>query len=297
MRRISVGYLFTQSMKSLWRNGLMTSASVLVLMSCLIVMGSFGLLVSNINYNLESIDEMTQIVAFVDPAKTQEEVDGIYAAIYGSEYVADVTYVSKTAALEQEREKYAETYPDLFDSINDENNPYPDSFVVTYNDPENAASLVYFLENTDGIYRVNNRSDIAENIASLKNGIIMIFIWFMAMLFVVSIFVIINTIKLAVFSRRKEIEVMRYVGATNSFITVPFMFEGAIIGLIASVIAYFLQRYIYIYIEKMMVSDYKMISILGFSDLSKYVLIGFFGIGILTGVIGSVISMKRYLKA
>ena len=116
-------------------------------------------------------------------------------------------------------------------------------------------------------------------------------------LFVVSIFVILNTIKLAVYARREEISIMRYVGATKTFISLPFLFEGIIIGLLSGVIAYLLQTYMYNYVQKMIISDVQMISILPFAQLRAYVILGFIAVGVITGVLGSELSMRKYLKA
>ena len=124
----------------------------------------------------------------------------------------------------------------------------------------------------------------------------LVFIWFLVILFVVSIFVIINTIKLAVYSRKSEITVMRFVGATNSFITLPFVFEGVIIGGAASALAFALQSYIYIYIEKMAAAEMQMITVLSYGQVWPMLAVGFVAIGVLTGVIGSVASLNKYLK-
>ena len=119
----------------------------------------------------------------------------------------------------------------------------------------------------------------------------------MIILFVVSIFVIMNTVKLSVYARRQEIGIMRYVGATNWFISMPFIVEGMIIGVVASGIAYVIQFYMYKYVQKMMLTDIEMISVIPFGEVRVYVIAGFFFIGILTGVVGSLISLRKYLKA
>ena len=131
----------------------------------------------------------------------------------------------------------------------------------------------------------------------MKSGVMVIFVWFLVVLGVVSVFIIINTIKLSVFSRRNEISIMRYVGATGTFISLPFIIEGIIIGLVSSVIGYFIEMYVYSYVTKMVDSEIgQIISVYPFDDIKLYVLFGFLGVGIVTGIIGSVISLGRYLK-
>ena len=152
------------------------------------------------------------------------------------------------------------------------------------------------LKQIPGIVKVNNRLELATTIENFKHGVMLVFIWFLAILAVVSIFIIINTIKLSVFSRRNEISIMQYVGATGWFISLPYIIEGAVIGLVSSVAAYFIEWYIYTYIERLVVSDLQMINFIHFSDIRSYVLWGFIGLGVITGVLGSMISLGRYLK-
>ncbi len=405
MRRYSITYFIGQSIKGLWRNGVMSSASIMVLMSCLVVMGSFALLVYNINYNMSEIANLNEILVHVDTSKSinntdndiakpeenaaqntdtstneiykidsstetavilldlNEKIDktdafidintankeiieikniidttavkiegipdtnrraqeqlyfqqllkkyeklssrlsslaSIELTIRSLDNVVNVTLTSKQAGIDEYSEKYPE-YPDIFNVfLNDPTkNPLNDRFTITYNDNSKIATLQYKLEHlNDMIYKVECRADIAQTIESIKQGIILIFSWFLAILFIVSIFVIINTIKLAVFARRQEISIMRYVGATNWFIMLPFIFEGVIIGLIASVIAYFVQYYIYIYVQSMILdSSFNIISIYMFDSIKTYVAVGFLAIGILTGIMGSSFSLRKYMKA
>ena len=131
---------------------------------------------------------------------------------------------------------------------------------------------------------------------SLKNGVMLIFSWFLIVLFIVSIFVIINTVKLSVYSRKTEIIIMRYVGATGLFISLPFIIEGAIIGLISSVIAYIVEYFLYGYIQSSLVNLAGIVRILPMSEVAPLVLIGFIGVGVVTGIIGSTISLSKYTR-
>ena len=138
--------------------------------------------------------------------------------------------------------------------------------------------------------------ELANKIESLKHGIMLVFIWFLAILFVVSVFIIINTIKLSVFSRRKEISIMRYIGATNWFITLPFIFEGIFIGIASGIGSFFIIKFGYSAIVSSAASSMQMISLISFSEISAVVLLGALGIGIVTGVLGGLISLGKYLK-
>lgn len=295
MKHYSIGYFFSQSVKNLWRNGVMSFASIAVLMSCLVVLGGFTTLVYTINVNLEHFGLLNEIVVFVDRDASEEKIEQIESAIRALDNVAEVKRTTKAQALEDMRAQSAE-YAELYDDITEENNPLSDSFTVTYADNDKVITLVYLLNQIDGVRKVNNRLDLATTISSFKSGVLLVFSWFLIILFVVSLFVIINTIKLSVFARRGEITVMRYVGATGWFITLPFLFEGVIIGLIASVGAFFIEKYFYRYVEALVTSDLRMISIVPFSVLQTPLFWGFLALGVLAGVIGSSISLGKYLK-
>lgn len=373
----------------------MSTASIMVLMSCLVVMGSFGMLVYNINFNLDRLGVLNQIFAFVDTgivySDTIETEDGenavmtadslpdldvsdpiaaevldleaavndldnfiyledakkslnsiaermneaeasvleigdvqtrantqlyfnyvrsnfetvsarvnalvsIESRISALDNVSSVLLTSKASGLLEMREMYAD-YPTVFDNFR--RNNLPDRFTITYSDNSKVTTLQYNLEHLDSmVYKVTCHSDVAQTMENIKHGVVLIFSWFMIILFIVSVFVIINTVKLAVYARRQEITIMRYVGATNWFIVLPFILEGIIIGVLSAGLAYGVQYYIYNYIQNMIVGDYsELITVVAFGSLKRYILMGFGGIGILTGIFGSSVSLHKYLKA
>lgn len=295
MKRYRLSYFLIQSIKGLWRNGIMSVASITVLTTCLVVIGSFALLIMNINVNLEELGLLNEIVVFIDETKNAEEVSLIGEQIRALDNIDEVIFISKEQALEEEREKYKE-YTGLYTLVENDN-PLRDSFVVKYVDNSKVSTLDYQIGKIDGIAKKNNRLDLAVSIEKVKNGISLVLIWFMAILFVVSVFVIINTIKLAVHARRAEIIIMRYVGATEWFVILPFIFEGIFIGIIASALAYLVEWYMYSYVVSMMNDSFNMLKILSFDQMKLTVGMAFIGIGIITGIVGSTISTRKYLKA
>ncbi len=295
-KRYSLTYLIGESFKNLWRNGVMSLASVTVLMSCLVVIGGFVLIIFNINANVKNLGLMNEMVAFVDYKLTDEEIESIKAQINELDDVVEVIHVTKDEALEGLKENAGE-FGDAYAELEGDENPLPDTFHVKYDDPSQASTIKYQLDHIEGIYKVNNRMQVAKTIDSIKNSISLVGIWFLGILLLVSIFVIVNTIKLAVFARRSEIEIMRYIGASGWFITLPFIFEGIIIGLLSSGVAYLIVWLIYRYIETNGMSGIDMITILPFSEINTVVLAGFVIIGVLTGIIGSCASLRKYLKA
>ena len=292
MKRYNIFYFIGQAFAGLWRNGVMSFASVAVLMSCLVVIGGFALIVKNIDVNLEQFGNLNEIVVFCDTEATEEEIVAVGEQLGKLDNIASIRRITKAEGLAQMKAEY-----DVYDDVTEENNPLPDSYEITYVDTEKVGELDYQLHQIEGIVKVNNRLDLATSIESVKSGVMLVFVWFLAILSVVSVFIIINTIKLSVFARRHEISVMRYVGATSWFITLPFIFEGIIIGVFSSVVAFFAEWYIYSYIETMVLTDLQMISILTFQEIRNTVLFGFMGLGVVAGIIGSSISLSKYLKS
>lgn len=295
-RRYSLFYFIGQGFQGIFRNGVMSFASVAVLMSCLLVLGAFTLLVQNINVNLEQVGLLNEIVVFVDRDADEEKIRQVEAEIRSLDNVASVTRTTKAEALEIMKAQSPE-YAHLYEDIDESNNPLTDKFTIVYEDNERVVTLAYLLGQIDGVRKVNNSLELAATISNLKNGVLLVFTWFLVILFVVSLFVIINTVKLSVFSRRNEISIMRYVGATGWFITLPFLIEGIIIGLVSSVAAYFAELYFYQYIQRIVLSDLDMITLIPAESLQMPLLWAFLAIGVVSGVIGSAISLGKYLKA
>jgi cell division transport system permease protein len=291
MRRYNIFYFIGQALSGLWRNGVMTFASIAVLMSCLVVIGGFTLIVETINLNLDQFGVLKEIVVFCDQDLTEEEIVEVGDKIAKLDNIEKIERVTKEEGLEYMKTKY-----DVYSDVTDEVNPLPDRYDITYIDNDKVSELDYQLRQIEGITKVNNRFELAATLENFKSGIMLVFVWFLIILAVVSVFIIINTIKLSVFSRRNEISIMRYVGATGWFISLPFVFEGIFIGLVASICAYFIEWYIYSYIETLVMTDLQMITIMQFSEISNIVLWGFIGIGIVTGIIGSVLSLNKYLR-
>lgn len=296
MRRYSSTYFVSQAFKGIFRNGVMSFASVAVLMSCLVVLGGFALLVHNININLEQFGLLNEIEVFVNYNATEEEIVAIEEKIRSLDNVAQVVRTTRDEAFAEAKTEF-EGMEEMFENDPQAVERFSDSFTVTYEDNDKVVTLAYVLNQIEGVRKVNNRLDLATKIASFKQGVLLIFTWFLLILSVVTLFVIINTIKLSVFSRRNEISIMRYVGATGFFITMPFLLEGIIIGLFASGAAYLAEWYFYLYIEKMVVTEWQMISIVPFDALQMPMLVGFLGVGVVAGIVGSSISLGKYLRA
>jgi len=296
VRSFNLPYIIGQSFRGLWRNKVMSLASILILTSCMLVLGAFSMLILNIDHNLEDLNLLNEIAAYVSIDSTEEEIKIVENSIKAidSKYINDVQYISKEEALESEKSKFAD-YPNLFASLADGDNPYRASFIITYTSDEIVNDLIALISGIENVDKVVAHVDIARSLQNLKYGISYVSIAFMAVLLVVSLFIIINTIRIALYSRRKEISVMRYVGATNSFVTVPFIFEGVIMGIISSLIAFALQWFLYSRIYSIVLKEYRIISLINFGSGIWIFFAIYAVIGVSAGIIGSCISIKKYL--
>ena len=290
-------YFIIEAIKGMWRNKRYSIATILVLVGCLILIGCSYLIYENVDYNMEKLGLAKEIVVFIDSEATDEEVAAIGERIAALDNVdiENHEYISKEAALKEEADKYSE-YGNLFEVLEGDN-PLRDSFIIPYLSNEGVSTLVYQLNQIDGIVKINNRLDLAGNIESLKNGILFVLVVFMAILLIVCVFVIVNTIGLAVMARADEIIIMRYIGATGWFIAQPFIIEGIIIGAVSSIAAYFAQSFIYNYLVISLSTSVSVINICPFELVSSKILTGFIVTGLFCGIVGSVISIKKYLKA
>ncbi len=295
----SIGYFLSQAVKGLWRNGVMSMASIAVLICCLVVMGIFAVLVANINENLEELELANEIVVFLKYDATEEDASRVEEKIkaLGDLGVGEVVFISKEEALEQMREEYSD-YAQLFDSIGEDENPLAYSFEITVHDVSRGVELQFELENLDeSVRKISNRMDLAQQFETIKKNVTYAFGIFLAVLMFVCVFVIINTISLAVYARRNEIIVMRYVGATRWFIATPFVLEGILIGIIASLAAFLLEGRIYMYITSMITGEMGLIKLIPYAELSSFMFWSFLGVGVLTGILGSIISLRKRVEA
>jgi len=293
-------YFLFDAFRNLWRHRATGIAAVLVLTSCLILLGAFGLLIRNIDVNVEKLGLLNEIVVFVDYDTTPEELQIISEDIKALDNVSYVDYISKESGFESMKDTYPD-YADLFDTIAESgDNPLADSFVVSYKDTAGANKLEYDLLQIEGIMKVNNRVDYAATIENFKSGLSFVFIWFFVLLLAVSVFVIFNTIKLAVHGRRNEISIMRFIGATKAYIISPFIIEGVAIGALSAAIAFFADMGIYNYVitnagdgtSQIM----NMFTLVPFSDMKLELLVVFMLLGTVTGVVASIVSLHKNLS-
>jgi len=291
--------LFTlkQALKNLWRNRLMSIASISSVTATLLILGIIFALILNINSIAQSAkDKFDSIQAYLVDELPAEEIDSIMKKIEAIEGVSEVKYESKSDALTKMKSQW-EDNGYLLDGL--EENPLPSSVIIYLDDIYYAQNVLERIQNINGIEEVKSYQDIVERLLSIteairKAGVVIIFV-----LIAISTFIIHNTIKLTVNSRNREINIMKYVGATNWFIRWPFLIEGTLLGFIGAMISTGFIKLMYDYVFKAIHSDfYVFISayVVTPSVLMKDVIFLFLVIGVGIGALGSLWSMRKYLN-
>lgn len=284
-----------QALKGLWRNWAYSLVSIFVLVSCLLFVGSFGLIALNISYNFEGVSSLNEIEVFLEFDADSDTALQVESEILRLDNVESVTFVSKEDGLLDMQGQFAD-YGYLFEDITEEENPLSDMFRVVYTDNERVTSLDYDIKQIDGVRKVNSRLDVAATVNSLESGITLVFIWFAGILTFVCGLVVTNTIKLSVYSRRDEISIMRYIGASRPHIAGPFVIEGLYIAVIGAGIAFFLQEIIYTVLSAFVTAEMGIVKLYTYAEKAPLVLVSFFGIATLCGIIGSLLSLGRYAE-
>ncbi len=293
MKGSSLKYLTKEGFRSIWVNKLMSLASVAVLMACLVIIGLGAMIFFNINALLDNVENQNVIMVFAENDATDEEVSIIGNKIKVLDNVEDCIFVPKDDALLEQREAMGADAA-LLDGL--EENPLPDAYKVVVKDLSQFDYTVTQLKSIDGIQRVRENSDVATKLVSIRRAVTIISVGIVALLFVVSLFIISNTIRITMFSRKLEISIMKAVGATNWFIRWPFMIEGVNLGIISCLVSFLVLLGIYSgiqYICSGLIAQFKLVN---FWNYAWYILGIFAAIGVFTGSVGSLISMSKYLK-
>ncbi len=294
----NLGYLTKEGFRNLKVNKLMSVASITVLFSCLMLIGISFMLLVNIESFISGIESENVIMVYVDTEATDYEYIKLGNDLRSIENVAFVENIDKEPAYEQILSELDEGLREYLSGLNE--NPLPDAYRVTIKNMDGFEDVVNQIKQFGGIERVYENSTLARQLESIRSSVSYISLGMIALLLVVSLFIISNTIKVTMFSRRLEISIMKSVGATNSFIRWPFMIEGIIIGIVAGALAFAAVWGIY---EFALGSFTAVLSGFGtgetrieFLDYAPYLAAAFVGIGVFTAVFGSATSIRKYLK-
>lgn len=295
MKISSFGYLTREGFRNIWVNSLLSLATVLVLVSCLVIVGSGSLIYLNINSLLEIIEGQNIVMVYVEDSADDAATQILGNQLKETPNVRDITFVAKEDALKEQIASYgddAEILKGLPDDI------LPDAYKVTVDDLELFDQTVSEIRDLDNVLQVRENSDLAGKLAGIRNAVTYICIGIVAVLFFVSLFIVSNTIRITIYNRRLEISIMKAVGATNKFIRWPFIIEGMLIGIISALIALLIEYGVYS-LAGIWLAD--ILKPLGGSPINfiEYIwlIFGIFAfIGVVIGSFGSAISLNKYLK-
>ncbi len=292
------GYLIGEGFRNFLKNKKSTAASIIIMCATMFIFGIFFLIGENVNYIISQVQSDQAMQIFINPEATTEQEEELKQQISSIQYVNTIEYVSKEDALNDVKSWSADIGNVLGDLTVDGYNPFKASFVITLTDLTQIDEVEAQINGFENVASVQAGNKTVNTLVNIANGIRTATGIVLVLLILISIFIIVNTIKLTVHARRKEISIMKYVGATNGFIRWPFMVEGIIIGIISALISIIILGFSYDFVaEKIMegLSSTLTLNLLTFSDMLSMLLTIYIIIGIGIGAIGSAISMRKYL--
>lgn len=300
MRGSNFSYLVKQGVTSVWHNRMMSFASLCIITVSLLLVGLVVLVGIDLNIVISNIESKNEVLVYTQEV-TDEQLVRIEEVIKSNEYTASVVFYSKEEAWEAEKNKPGmQEYSDLFNAMED--NPMPDTFRVTVNDIKMMDEVKTDFEKIEGVESVSAPFDFASVLVSVRNTMSVVALAVFIAMVVVSLVIVYNTSRASVFARRKQISIMKYVGATNAFVKIPFFFEGMFVGILGGIASWALTGVAYNSIMGLFADDITMWQILGLVNVLDFNSITFIVLGInclagaLLGAIGTVMSMGKHLR-
>ena len=282
-----LGYLVGEGFSNVFKNKKSTGASLMIMCATMIIFGIFLILGENINHFVSEIEAAQGIQVFINNDASQEQMDELGEKIRKLDGVSTIEFVSKEAALNQMKEKFGDKQ-DLLAGY-EENNIFPASYVVNLTDLNKSKEVQDQILTFENVKKITSKDETVTTLINLANGIKIITGIILVLLIIISIFIIANTIKLTVHARRKEISIMKYVGATNGFIRWPFIVEGMIIGIFASIISIVIVGGAYsIIADKLLSSQFMQVinmSLVSFGDMFNSIIFVYMLLGIGIGAL------------
>ena len=294
MKKNNIGYLLREGFRGVFLHGFMSFAAVCVTVACLIIMGTFSLVLYNVHVMIVDLEKENQVLVYIDEDYSEAEAKSVGSRINLISNVHEAKFVSREQALDNFVGKQSDTT--AFNGV--DASILRDRYEVTVEDNSLLEQTVAEIEKIDGVAEVNAYYEIANGFQSLQKVLNIASMVIIIVLFVVSLFIISNTVKLAMYSRSEEIAIMKMVGATNSFIRLPFVVEGFILGMLGAVIAFFLEWGLYDFLQaKIAVVDtLRLFQIVPFAEVIELGAISYALTGFAVGVVGSLLSIRKFLK-
>ncbi len=286
--------MIREGFRSIRTHSLMSFATVTIIMACLISMGSVALLSVNINVLIRDMEDQNEVVAFVaDEIEDEEQAKAIGNDILALDNVSTVEFVSRAQAMENYMSKYDKSLMEGIDET-----VFRHRFVIHLTDITDMARTDDAIRGVAGIAKVRDHQEYANTFIKIRNIVSVVALVLMVILVFVSMFIMSNTIKLATFSRREEIAIMKMVGASNGFIRLPFVVEGLVLGLLGGGLGFLAQWGLYNLVTGSLVQSLtgSILSVVPFQSLALPILVIYLGIGVVIGAFGGVNAIRNYLK-
>ncbi len=283
-----------EGVRALFRHGFRSMAAILVIIACLIIMGSFFLLSYNLNVMVEKLESENEILVYINESYTEAEAKSVGSKINMIANVEQSRFISRDEALQRFIEEQND--PTIFEGISAET--LRDRFAVKLVNNALIKQTVAEIENIEGVAKTNAHYEISNGFETVQNILNFVSIAAMLGLLVVSLFIISNTIKLAMYDRKEEIAIMRIVGATRNFIRFPFLIEGILLGLFGSLAAFFVEWGVYDLLAARIhaLDVLQMFTIVPFNSLMWFVFGAYLITGFLVGTVGSMMSIRKFLR-
>ena len=287
-------YFAHEGLSNMFSHGFMSFAAIGITVACLLIMGTFTLVAVNANQLLRDLEQENEILAYMDDSYDETQARALQKKLQSIPNVASATFISKQEAMEE----FKAQYPDeaLFQDLDPE--ILRDRYAIKIADLRQQKQTVEQVKAVEGVAKVNAYEEIAGGFITVRNVATVVCVALIAILFVVSVFIISNTIKLTTFDRREEIAIMRMVGATNGFIRWPFVYEGFLFGILGAAVAFLLQWGLYEAVAQGVANNdtLQLISIIPFTEMWVPVAVSFAAAGIIIGVGGSLSAIRKFLQ-
>lgn len=289
----NIGYLLREGIRSIFRHGFMSFAAICVTVACLIIMGSFSLILYNLNIMVHDLEQENEILVYVDENLTEAEAKSVGSQINLIENVNQSRFVSREEALENFVEKQGDE--NLFDGL--DSTTLRHRFVVTLLDNSRMEATVELIRPIEGVAEISAPYELEEGFRTIERALQIASIAIIVVLLIVTLFIISNTIKLAMLDRKDEIAIMKMVGATDGFVRLPFFVEGFVIGLIGAAVAFVLQWGLYDFLVARIdnVDSLQLFNFVPFHEVLWVMVPAFALAGLFVGVFGSLMSIRKFL--
>ena len=294
MKKNNIGYLLREGIRSVFLHGFMSFAAIWVTVACLLIMGTFSLVLYNLNGIIVELEKDNQVLVYVDETYSEAEAKSVGSQINMIANVHNAQFVSRQDALDAFVDEQQDE--SLFEGL--EASTFRDRFVVSMEDNALMKQTCEDMKKIEGVADVEAHYDISEGFQMIQQILNIASLIIIAVLFVVSMLIISNTVKLAMYDRKEEISIMKMVGATNSFIRWPFVVEGFILGFTAAVLAFFLQWGLYDLLQTQIASidTLNLFTMLPFVEVIELVAACYGAVGFFVGIFGSLLSIRKFLK-